>query len=88
MFASLPPQVKTIYARADSGFYCGEAVEAYQKGRAQFIISARKTSRLVDELKAAPIGSGPRAPTPMVNASFAISRRAGRQIIGSSPCAT
>src|SRR5271166_4308465 len=28
--AALPPQVKTIYARADSGFYCGEAVEAYE----------------------------------------------------------
>jgi hypothetical protein len=60
VFASLPPQVKTIYARADSGFYCGEAVEAYQKGRAQFIISARKTSRLVDELKAADWKRSPR----------------------------
>jgi hypothetical protein len=30
VFAALPPTVKTIYARADSGFYCGEAVEAYQ----------------------------------------------------------
>jgi hypothetical protein len=31
VFAALPPQVKTIQARADSGFYCGEAVEAYEK---------------------------------------------------------
>ena len=53
VFAALPPQVKTIYARADSGFYCGEAVEAYQSRDVQFIVSARKTSRLVEELKAA-----------------------------------
>ena len=53
VFAALPPQVKTIYARADSGFYCGEAVEAYASQGVQFIVSARKTSRLVEELKAA-----------------------------------
>jgi Transposase DDE domain group 1 len=53
VFASLPPGVRTMYARADSGFYCREAVEAYEKAGAQFILSARKTSRLVDELKAA-----------------------------------
>ena len=53
VFAALPPSVETIYARADSGFYCAEAVEAYEKEGVQFIISARKTSRLVDELKAA-----------------------------------
>ena len=53
VFAGLPPSVESIYARADSGFYCAEAVEAYEKANVQFIISARKTSRLVDELKAA-----------------------------------
>src|SRR6266481_5486092 len=53
VFAALPPAVRTIYARADSGFYCAEAVEAYGSAAAQFIISARKTLRLVDELKAA-----------------------------------
>ena len=51
--------MKTIYARADSGFYCGEAVEAYQSG-VQFIISARKTARLVEELKAAVWKGSPR----------------------------
>jgi Transposase DDE domain group 1 len=60
VFAALPPQVKTIHARADSGFYCGEAVEAYQKRGAQFIVSARKTSRLVDELKGADWKRSPR----------------------------
>ncbi len=51
--AALPPQVQTIFARADAGFYCGEAVEAYEKRDVQFIISARKTSRLIEELQAA-----------------------------------
>jgi hypothetical protein len=58
--AALPPQVKTIYARADSGFYCWDAVEAYEKWGVQFIISAQKTSRLVDELKAAEWKRSPR----------------------------
>ena len=53
VLAALPPQVQTIYARADAGFYCWEAVEAYEHQGVQFIISAQKTSRLVDELKAA-----------------------------------
>lgn len=53
VFAALPAEVETVYARADSGFYCQEAVEAYEAHGALFIVSARKTSRLVDELKAA-----------------------------------
>jgi hypothetical protein len=53
VFQSLPESVETIYARADSGFYCAEAIEAYRKAGVKFIVSARKTSRLIDELKAA-----------------------------------
>lgn len=60
VFAVLPPQVKTIHARADSGFYCWNAVEAYQDHGVRFIISAQKTSRLVDELKAAVWRRSPR----------------------------
>ena len=60
VFAALPPAVKTIYARADSGFYCREAVDAYQGRGVQFIISVRKTSRLVEELKAAVWQGSPR----------------------------
>jgi hypothetical protein len=60
VLASLPPTVNTIYARADAGFYCGEAVEAYQSGGVQFIVSARKTSRLVEELRAADWKASPR----------------------------
>src|ERR1700689_2023225 len=48
--AALPPSVNQIYGRVDSGFYCREAVEAYEECKAQFVISARKTSRLVEEL--------------------------------------
>ena len=53
VFAAVPKGVETICARADSGFYCAEAVEAYEKAGVRFIVSARKTSRLIDELKAA-----------------------------------
>jgi hypothetical protein len=42
--------VQRIFARADSGFYCWEAVQAYEKASAQFIMVARKTSRLVEAL--------------------------------------
>jgi hypothetical protein len=58
--AALPPGVKTVFARADSGFYCWQAVEAYESRNWQFIIVARKTARLVDELKAAEWKPSPR----------------------------
>lgn len=53
VFAALPEMVKTLLARADSGFYCWDAVEAYESVKCGFIIVARKTSRLVEQLKAA-----------------------------------
>jgi hypothetical protein len=48
--ASLPEGIREISARADSGFYCAEAVEAYEEGNCGFVIVARKTSRLLEEL--------------------------------------
>src|SRR5450759_2822021 len=51
--AALPSCVKQIFGRADSGFYCGEAVEAYEECNARFVISARKTARLVAQLNRA-----------------------------------
>ena len=42
-----------ILARADSGFYCWEAVAAYQQAHCQFVIVARKTRRLVEQLQQA-----------------------------------
>jgi hypothetical protein len=53
VFAAVPKMVKTLLARADSGFYCWEAVQAYESVKCGFIIVARKTSRLVEQLKAA-----------------------------------
>jgi hypothetical protein len=60
VFEGLPARVEAILARADSGFYCGDAVAAYEGRGVQFIISARKTSRLVEELKAAVWKPSPR----------------------------
>ena len=52
-FRALPAGVKKIFARADAGFYCWEAVEAYQQARCQFVLVARKTRRLVEQLQQA-----------------------------------
>ena len=52
-FRALPTGVKKILARADSGFYCWEAVAAYQQAHCQFVIVARKTRRLVEQLQQA-----------------------------------
>ena len=51
VLASLPPGVREIRARADSGFYCWRAVETYLSGGCEFIIVARKTARLVEQLR-------------------------------------
>jgi hypothetical protein len=53
VFQALPRCVVSIFARADSGFYCWEAVEAYEKFKCSFIVVARKTARLLEELIAA-----------------------------------
>ena len=53
VFAALPGCVGRLFARADSGFYCWEAVQAYEHAKACFILVARKTSRLLDHLQAA-----------------------------------
>jgi hypothetical protein len=50
---ALPETVRQIFARADSGFYCAEAVEGYEAAHCQFVISARKTSRLLEQLEQA-----------------------------------
>ena len=57
---ALPPGVKRIYGRADSGFYCQEAVQAYEEFNTRFAICARKTSRLVEELRQAQWKSSPK----------------------------
>src|SRR5437879_437432 len=51
--AALPAGIRQVSARADSGFYCSEAVEAYEETQCGFVIVARKTSRLVEQLEQA-----------------------------------
>jgi hypothetical protein len=53
VFAAVPTMVKTLLARPDSSFYCWDAVQAYESVQCGFIIVARKTARLVEELKVA-----------------------------------
>ena len=53
VFAALPKCIQKIYARADSGFYCCEAVQAYEQAKALFMVVARKTPRLVQALQTA-----------------------------------
>src|SRR6202034_3295427 len=53
VIAALPKGVQKIFARADSGFYCWEAVQAYQQAQVHFIIVARKTARLQERLQTA-----------------------------------
>jgi hypothetical protein len=60
VFAALPESVEKVYARADSGFYCWQAVAAYEKHGCRFVLSAQKTPRLVEELQAARWTGSPR----------------------------
>src|SRR5947209_987574 len=60
VFAALPRCVVKIFARADAGFYCWEAVQAYEKGQVSFIMVARKTSRLLTTLQSARWRPSPR----------------------------
>lgn len=60
VFLALPRSVVSFFGRADSGFYCWEAVEAYEQFKCRFIIVARKTARLLEALVAAPWKPSPR----------------------------
>lgn len=52
-FSALPPGLAPGRARADAGFYCWEAVQAYEAAGYEFVIVARKTNALVARLTAA-----------------------------------
>ena len=60
VFAALPKGVERCYGRADSGLYCWDTVEAYEKHGCRFVLSAQKTPRLVEELKTARWTGSPR----------------------------
>jgi hypothetical protein len=46
--------------RADSGFYCREAIEAYEKKYWGYIVVARKMARLIEQLQMAEWKPSPR----------------------------
>lgn len=60
VMAALPAGVKRISARADAGFYCWEAVQAYARRGGRFIVVAQKTARLVEQLRMADWQRSPR----------------------------
>ncbi len=62
VFRAIPDMVAAAarFARADSGFYCWEAIEAYLRWKCQFVVVARKTARLLEELRNAEWKSSPR----------------------------
>lgn len=53
VFSGLPACVRRTRGRVDSGFYCWSAVQTYEKHGCEFLISAKKTARLLGQLEAA-----------------------------------
>jgi hypothetical protein len=49
----LPETVERRYGRADSGLYCLEAVQAYEKHDCRFVIAAQKSASLLTALQSA-----------------------------------
>jgi len=60
VFRALPVGVERRYARADSGFYCLEAVQSYEKHDCQFVIPAQKSASLMAAVHAARWTGSPR----------------------------
>ena len=86
VLAALPESVERIYARADSGFYCWEAVAAYAQHGCRLVISAQKTPRLVEALKAARWTGSPRTDADG-QCEFRYQPEGGAQPAGWWPCA-
>jgi len=53
VFSGVPACVRRKRGRVDSGFYCWDAVQAYEKHECEFLMSAKKTASLVEQLEAA-----------------------------------
>jgi len=60
VFSGLPGCVKRKRGRVDSGFYCWDAVQVYEKHECEFMMSAKKTARLVERLETAAWKPSPR----------------------------
>ena len=80
-FRALPGGVKRILARADAGFYCWEAVAAYQ----QRIVSSYRLARPGGWSSSC---SNRPTPTRRLNANSSTSRKAGRRPAVSWRCVT
>jgi hypothetical protein len=52
-FRLLAGRVKRLYARADCGFYCLEAVQTYEKYKCCFVIAAQKSASLMVAMQSA-----------------------------------
>ena len=53
VFAGFAATGAKRFGRADSGFYCREAIKAYQKWNCRFVVVARKTAALLRQLRGA-----------------------------------
>ena len=53
VFAGFVNTIAKRFGRADSGFYCREAIEAYQRWNCRFVVVARKTAAMVRQLRQA-----------------------------------
>ena len=53
VFRVIPDTLAARFARADAGFYCWEAIAAYVQWKCRFVVVARKTARLLEQLRQA-----------------------------------
>jgi hypothetical protein len=60
VFRALPEGVERRYGRADSGFYCREAVEAYEKHDCRFVMAVQKSASLLAAMESARWTGSPR----------------------------
>jgi Transposase DDE domain group 1 len=60
VFCALPEGVERRYGRSDSGFYCREAVEAYEKHDCRFVVAAQKSASLMAAMQSARWTGSPR----------------------------
>jgi hypothetical protein len=60
VFGALPQGVERRYGRSDSGFYCLEAVQAYEKHDCRFVIAAQKSAPLMAAMQSARWTGSPR----------------------------
>jgi len=60
VFSSIPKGVEICYGRADSGFYCRETLEAYEKHGCRFVVAVQKSAPLLAALQAARWTGSPR----------------------------